>query len=157
MPEVLDFAYEHSMFRAGRHGPRPGRRANAIPEEFLTPMTNLSARLKAMDDMGVDIQVVSLSILQQCTDFADPDGALQMERLGNERIAELVVARQPDRLVGLSCPCRLPRWRPARSSAAWRAGFKGVIVSSHVNGIESSATRDFARSGRRRKRSAPRC
>ena len=137
MPEVLDFTYEHSMFAQAVMGLDRGGRANAIPEEFLTPMTDLPVRLKAMDDMGVDIQVVSPSILQQCTYFGDPDAALQMERLGNERIAELV-ARHPDRLVGLgSVPMQAPALAAGELERCVRElRLKGVIVSSHVNGIE---------------------
>jgi predicted TIM-barrel fold metal-dependent hydrolase len=57
-------------------------------------------RIKEMDKMGVDIQVVSPTILQQCTYFAEPEQALKLERQSNDRLAELV-AEHPGRLVGL--------------------------------------------------------
>jgi aminocarboxymuconate-semialdehyde decarboxylase len=140
--EVLDFTYEHSMFAQAVMGVGEGGRANAIPQEFLTPMTDVTARLAAMDAMGVDIQVVSPSILQQCTYFGEPEAALRMERLGNERIAELV-ARHPDRLVGLgSVPMQAPALAAGELERCIRdLELKGVIVSSHVNGIELGETR----------------
>ena len=112
VPEVLDFAYEHSLFAQAVAGPAQGGRPAALGEEFRSRMTDMNLRLRDMDEMGVDIQVLSPSILQQCTYFAEAEEALKMERLGNERVAE-AVAKHPDRLVGLGSvpmqdfdPCR---------------------------------------------------
>jgi predicted TIM-barrel fold metal-dependent hydrolase len=108
VPEVLEFSYENSMFAKAVAGAGQGGKPEAIPEAFQKPMLDLALRLRDMDAMGVDMQVVSPSILQQCTYFAPADEALRMEKLGNERVAELV-AEKPDRLVGLgSVPLQDP-------------------------------------------------
>ncbi len=142
VPELLDFAYENSMFAQVVAGHGQGGRAQAVPEEFLTPMTDLARRLNDMDTMGVDIQVISPSILQQCTYFAAPEAALKMERLGNDRVAE-AVARHPDRLVGLgSVPMQDPALAAQELERCVRdLKLKGVIISSHVNGIELGEAR----------------
>src|SRR5262249_62153477 len=100
-------------------------------------MTDNALRLKEMDAMGVDIQVISPSILQQCTYFAEPEAALKMERLGNERVAE-AVAQHPDRLVGLgSVPMQDANLAAQEVERCVRElGLKGVIISANVNGAE---------------------
>jgi aminocarboxymuconate-semialdehyde decarboxylase len=137
IPELLDFAYEKSMFAQRIATGAPGGRAPGLPEEFRAPMTDMARRLADMDAMGVDIQVVSPSILHQCTYFAAPEEALRMERLGNERIAELV-GRHPDRLVGLgSVPLQDAALAAQELERCVKdLKLKGVIISSHVNGIE---------------------
>jgi aminocarboxymuconate-semialdehyde decarboxylase len=87
--------------------------------------------------MGVDIQVISPSILQQCTYFAAPEAALKMERLGNERVAE-AVAQHPDRLVGLgSVPLQDATLAADELTRCVRElNLKGAIIGSYVNGVE---------------------
>lgn len=132
VPEVLNFAYEHSVYAQGVGGHGAG-----IPEEFLTPMTDMARRLRDMDAMGVDMQVISPSILQQCTYFAEPQESLQMERLGNDRVAE-AVASQPDRLIGLgSVPLQDADLAVQELTRCMQElGLRGIIVSSNVNGTE---------------------
>jgi len=132
VPEVLDFAYKDSLFAQAVAGP-----GAALAEEFRTRMTDNALRLKEMDAMGVDIQVISPSILQQCTYFAEPEAALKMERLGNERVAE-AVAQHPDRLVGLgSLPMQDANLAAQELERCVRdLKLKGVIISSNVNGAE---------------------
>src|SRR5262249_61532653 len=100
-------------------------------------MTDVPLRLREMDATGVDIQVISPSIMQQCTYGMEPQEALKMDRFGNDRVAE-AVTRHPDRLVGLGS---LPLHDVALSAAELeRCGrdlnLRGVIISSHVNGVE---------------------
>lgn len=137
VPEVLNFAYEHSIYAQGVGGHGAG-----IPEEFMTPLTDMARRLRDMDAMGVDMQVISPSILQQCTYFAEPHEALKMERLGNDRIAE-AVASHPDRLIGLgSVPMQDVELAVQELTRCMRElGFRGVIISSNVNGIELGDSR----------------
>ena len=137
VPEVLDFAYENSMFAQAVAGRGDGGRAESIPDAFRKPMLDLDLRLRDMDAMGVDMQVISPSILQQCTYFADAGEALKMERFGNERVAE-VVAQKPDRLVGLgSVPMQDAALAAGELERCMGAlGLKGVIISSNINGKE---------------------
>lgn len=131
VPEVLDWAYQHSMFAQGVVG------GKGMPEEFMTPMTDMNRRFKDMDAMGVDIQVISPSILQQCSYFADPQEALKYERRGNDRIAE-TVAKHPDRLLGLgSVPMQDTDVAVQELTRCMgELGLRGVIISSNINGTE---------------------
>jgi aminocarboxymuconate-semialdehyde decarboxylase len=137
VPEVLSFAYENSLFAQAVVGKGSGGRAHAVPDEFLKPMLDLDLRLRDMDAMGVDMQVISPSILQQCVYFAAPEEGLRMERLGNERVAE-TVAKKPDRLVGLgSVPMQDATLAAQELERCMTGlGLKGVIISSNVNGAE---------------------
>ena len=115
----------------------PWRGLAACPEPLFQRMTELPLRLREMDATGVDIQVISPSIMQQCTYGMDPEEALKMDRFGNDRVAE-AVAQHPDRLVGLGS---LPPHDVARSTAELERcvrelNLRGVIISSHVNGVE---------------------
>jgi aminocarboxymuconate-semialdehyde decarboxylase len=67
----------------------------------------------------------------------EPDDAIALDRLGNDRVAE-AVAKHPDRLVGLGS---LPLHEVALAAAELERcvrdlGLRGVIISSHVNGVE---------------------
>ena len=137
VPEVLNFAYDRSLFAQAVAGQGQGGRPAALAEEFRARMTDAELRLKDMDAMGVDIQVISPSILQQCTYFAEPEEALKMERLGNDRVAE-AVSRHPNRLVGLgSVPMQDAALAAQELERCVRdLKLKGVIISSHVNGTE---------------------
>jgi aminocarboxymuconate-semialdehyde decarboxylase len=133
VPDVMKVTYEQSQYAQTVAGKSSG----GMPEPLLKRMTETPLRLEQMDATGVDIQVISPSIMQQCTYGLEPEQALKMERIGNEAVAE-VVARHPDRLVGLGS---LPLQDVALSSAELERcvrdlDLRGVIISSHVNGIE---------------------
>jgi aminocarboxymuconate-semialdehyde decarboxylase len=136
VPEVVKRTYQQSQY-AKTVGPAASGRADAMPAHLYQRMTELPLRLKEMDAAGIDMQVISPSIMQQCTYAIDPEEAIKIERLGNDSVAELV-AQHSDRLVGLGS---LPLHDVARSCAELERcvrelGLRGVIVSSHVNGIE---------------------
>ena len=62
-------------------------------------LTTIELRLKDMDRMGVDIQAVSPAP-QQTYYWAEPGLALEVSRMINDRLAQ-IVATWPDRFVGL--------------------------------------------------------
>ncbi|HEY7665001.1 MAG TPA: amidohydrolase family protein [Xanthobacteraceae bacterium] len=131
VPEVMKSTYQQSQYSRAVGGP------DGVPEPLLKRMTEAPLRLAEMDAAGVDIQVISPSIMQQCTYGMEPEEALEMERLGNDRVAE-TVAHNPDRLVGLGS---LPLHDVALSTAELERcvrdlDLRGVIISSHINGIE---------------------
>ncbi len=131
VPEVLKLTYEHSQYSRTVAGPA------GVPEPLLKRMTEMPLRLKEMDATGIDIQIISPSIMQQCTYGVEPAEAIKMERLGNDRVAE-AVAQHPDRLVGLGS---LPLHDVALSTVELERcvrdlKLRGVIISSHVNGVE---------------------
>jgi aminocarboxymuconate-semialdehyde decarboxylase len=136
VPEVMKVTFEHSQYAQSVAGKGEGGRP-AVPEPLLKRMTELPLRLKEMDATGIDMQVVSPSIMQQCTYGLDAEHALKMERLGNDRVAE-AVAQHPDRLVGLgSLPLQDVALASAELERCMRElGLRGVIISSQVNGVE---------------------
>jgi aminocarboxymuconate-semialdehyde decarboxylase len=131
VPDVMKLTYEHSQYARAVAGP------GGVPEPLFKRMTDVPLRLREMDATGVDIQVISPSIMQQCTYEMEPQEALKMDRLGNDRVAE-TVAHHPDRLVGLAS---LPLHDVALSAAELERcvrdlDLRGAIISSHVNGVE---------------------
>jgi aminocarboxymuconate-semialdehyde decarboxylase len=137
MPEVLASTYAQSLYATAFAAKGADGRPEPIPPMFVQRMNDTAARLAAMDAMGVDIQVISPSILHQCT-YALPDAeALALERLSNDRIAA-IVAERPDRLVGIgSVPLQNVALACAELERAVRVlGLKGAVISSHVNGAE---------------------
>jgi aminocarboxymuconate-semialdehyde decarboxylase len=108
-----------------------------MPEALVKRMTEMNLRLEAMDQMGVDIQVISPNILHQCTYSLDAPEGLRLERLNNDHVADLV-AQKPDRLVGLgSVPLQDATLAAAEMERAVRdLGLKGIIVASRVNETE---------------------
>jgi aminocarboxymuconate-semialdehyde decarboxylase len=130
VPEVMKRTFEHSQYARGVAG-------GGVPEPLFKRMTELPLRLKEMNATGVDMQVISPSIMQQCSYGFEPQEALEMERHSNDRVAE-IVAQHKDRLIGLGS---LPLHDAALSAAELERcvrdlGLRGVIISSHVNGIE---------------------
>ena len=137
VPEVMKVTFGHSQYAHRVAGPGGSGPAPSMAEPLMRRMTEVPLRLKAMDETGVDIQVISPSIMQQCTYGMEPPEALKMDRFGNDRVAE-AVAQHPDRLVGLGS---LPLHDVALSAAELERclrhlNLRGVIISSHVNGVE---------------------
>jgi aminocarboxymuconate-semialdehyde decarboxylase len=137
VPEVLEATYQQSLFAQTIAGKGALGKPEAMPEAWVRSMTDVAARFKDMDAMGVDMQVISPSILQQCTYAMEPEEALRLERKANDTVAE-TVSRNPDRLVGLgSIPMQdasLACQELDRCMGELK--LKGVIISSHVNGLE---------------------
>ena len=104
-------------------------------------LTNIDKRIADMDAMGVDIQVVSPSP-NQYHYWAPADLAEELVRIQNEALAELC-ANAPDRLLALGT---VSLQHPALATeqlldATTRLGFKGVEISSVINGIDLSDRR----------------
>ncbi len=137
MPEILATTYERSLFARSTQKVGPDGRPEPMPEGTTRQMTDMALRLKHMDERGIDIQVVSPSILHQCTYMLDPAEALELDRLGNERVAE-AVAQHPERLVGIgTVPLQDPQAAAAELERAMRQlGLKGVIIASNINGVD---------------------
>lgn len=96
-----------------------------------TKMLGIKQRLKDMDRMGVDIQVLTASLVHQCTYWCDPQKSLAAERISNDRIAALV-AECPERLVGLgTVPLQsTPLAIKEMQRCMLELGLKGVNISS---------------------------
>ena len=138
-PEVFEATYPLSVIGKLR-AQADGKAVRPFPQAQVRRMTEPDLRFAAMDEMGVDIQVISPNILHQCSYALDPHESLRLERLNNEHAAELV-ARNPDRLVGIgSVPLQdveLAVKEMERATGELR--LKGIIVASRINETELGA------------------
>ena len=98
----------------------------------------LTERLRDLDDMGIDIQVVMPPPLQ-CYYMVPIDVSVQATKIVNDGVAEYV-ARKPDRFVGLgSVPMMDGREAAAELERVVQTlGLKGVQVLTNVGGRELS-------------------
>ncbi|MES2262753.1 MAG: amidohydrolase family protein [Pseudomonadota bacterium] len=99
-------------------------------------LTNLQTRLRDMDQMGVDMQLVSPTSTQHYY-WAEPDLAREVVRIQNEGIAELC-GTHPDRFLGLGT---LALQHPALAieqleHAVRKLGLRGVEISTMVGNQE---------------------
>jgi len=100
-------------------------------------MVDPKVRIRDMDRMGVDVQVLTPSLVHQYTYWADPESSLGMEQRANNRIAEMV-AFAPDRFVGLG---GVPLQQPDLAIGEMRRclgelGLRGIEISSHAESME---------------------
>ena len=116
VPEVYAVAAEHNIFSELPTDPGVTEvmrqqirdRAGMV----LGRMSDLSDRIAKMDAMGVDVQVLSASLVHQGLEWADAQTSLRLARTTNDWIAK-AVAQHPDAL------------HRARHLAAARAGARG--------------------------------
>jgi len=112
----------------------------------IARMADLDARIAAMDAMGVAVQVLSSSLVHQCSYDAEPDTALRLDAAMNERIAQ-AVAEHPARFRGLgSVPLQAPeRAADELSRCIDSLGLSGVTISTRVRDREigDAALRPF--------------
>ena len=98
--------------------------------------TDAATRLRDMDRMGIDVQVVSPAPAQYYY-YADPAFGLELAREVNESIAEMV-ASNPRRFVGLgTVPLQDPK-RAVREleRCVKTLGFRGLEIGTNVNGLD---------------------
>jgi aminocarboxymuconate-semialdehyde decarboxylase len=117
IPEMYAVTAAHSMFVKSNADPGMNEAAKKVVREreaFVEHrMSDTTERIARMDAMGVDIQVLSSSLVHQCTYWAPPHESLRLERLLNDRMAQ-VVAANPSRLIGLG---GVPLHAPALAAA----------------------------------------
>lgn len=99
-----------------------------------TELNDPKARLRDMDAMGVDIQVISMN-LPTPTYWAAPRKGLEVCRACNEGVAEFVAA-DPDRFVGIGAvPLQDAALAGAELEHAVKTlGLRGAIVPSNIQG-----------------------
>lgn len=104
-----------------------------IPEHFVA----IEERLKAMDAMAIDLEILSINPFWY---RKDRDKAEAVCRINNEKLAELC-AQRPDRFAAFaSLPMQFPDLAATMLEAAVRKlGLKGAAIGASVNGD------DFAR------------
>jgi len=105
-------------------------------------MTTLDQRLKDLDHMGIDIQVICPAP-GQCYYSVRPEIAEKAHKLANEGVAEYV-ARKPDRFIGLGVvTLQEPEIAVKELDAVMGLGHKGVQILTNVNGEELSDSRFY--------------
>jgi aminocarboxymuconate-semialdehyde decarboxylase len=104
IPEMYRITGPHSMFVKSNTDPNMSEAAKQVVRDrdaFIeSRMSDTTERLARMDAMGVDIQVLSSSLVHQVTYWAEPGESLRLERMINDRMAE-VAGSNPARLIGL--------------------------------------------------------
>ncbi len=115
LPEAAAFAAKNGMVpevarlvlnkiipigKARAQGKYPASKAKNKGDYAALRMVDPKLHLKDMDERGIDINVLTASLVHQCTYKGDPAEALAIEKKSNDFIAE-TVAFNPDRFVGL--------------------------------------------------------
>src|SRR3979411_238472 len=104
VPEVYAVAAEHNVFSelptdlgvTDEMRSKIKERAALV----LSRMSDLTDRIAKMDAMGVDVQVLSASLVHQGLEWADAQESPRLARTTNDWISKAVAAN-PARLVGL--------------------------------------------------------
>src|SRR6185436_13406620 len=112
VPEVYAVAAEHNIFSELPTDPgvTEGMRQQIRDRAgmVLGRMSDLSDRIARMDAMGVDVQVLSASLVHQGLEWADAQISLRLALITNDWIAKAVAAN-PERFVGLgTLPLHVP-------------------------------------------------
>jgi aminocarboxymuconate-semialdehyde decarboxylase len=118
--------------------------ANALTREVnvkqirdrLPKLSTIETRLKDMDRMGIDMQAVSPAP-NQCYYWTDPELGLELSRMVNNRLAE-IVATWPERFVALgTVPLQHVDLAVAElERCAKELGLRGVEINPSVNGMD---------------------
>jgi aminocarboxymuconate-semialdehyde decarboxylase len=104
---------------------------------LVARMSDVTERIAHMDAMGVDMQVLSSSLVQLSTYWAEPQESLRMERMLNDRMAAAVAAN-PKRLIGLGgVPLAAPALAVAELTRCMgELGLAGVGISTTARDME---------------------
>ncbi|MFG2660178.1 amidohydrolase family protein [Streptomyces sp. NPDC048425] len=122
---------------ARRNGPAALAVNGPMIGERIPRLTDVSARIEAMDGQGVDVQLVSPSPSHYHY-WADEETAEKVYRLANEATAAHCSAA-PDRLRGLGLvPLQHPELAVLALDHALSLGLSGVEISSHAPSRELS-------------------
>jgi aminocarboxymuconate-semialdehyde decarboxylase len=102
--DVYAATVAHSVFGKATEDPslppEARKKAKERSDFVCAKMSDATERIAAMDQMGVDIQVLTASLVHQCTYWAEPAESLRLERKLNDTLAAMV-ATNPRRLIGL--------------------------------------------------------
>src|ERR1700674_3782200 len=131
VPEVWELVKD----RIGREG-RTGDMQQANPDN-LGNIHNVDKRLADLDEMGIDVQAVSINPFWY---WADVDLARKIIQIQNGKIAALCAAH-PDRFVGLgSVALQHPSLAVEQlEEGVKKLGMRGFAIGGSVNGEDLSA------------------
>lgn len=149
MPEIYERTKAHSIFTRPPEGVEmsPQMRAQAAERAagVVDAMADMEARIAHMDAMGVGVQVLSVSLVHQCTYFASPAESLALEQRANDRLAEMA-NRDRSRFRALGgAPLHAPDLAAHElRRAVEELGFVGVSVSTMAGETEIGDPRLWA-------------
>jgi aminocarboxymuconate-semialdehyde decarboxylase len=145
VPEVYAVAAEHNVFSELPTDPGVTDEMRGRFKEravmVLARMSDVSDRIARMDAMGVDVQVLSASLVHQGLEWADAQESLRLARTTNDWIAK-GVATNPGRLIGLgTLPLHVPALAVGELERCLRElELKGVAISTTAGGRELGDT-----------------
>jgi aminocarboxymuconate-semialdehyde decarboxylase len=141
VPEVYAVAAAHNVFSELPSDPgvtdemrsRIKDRATMV----LGRMSDITDRIDNMDAMGVDVQVLSASLVHQGLEWADGQTSLRLARTTNDWIAKAVAAH-PARLIGLgTLPLHVPALAVTElERCVCELGLKGAAISTTAGPME---------------------
>jgi aminocarboxymuconate-semialdehyde decarboxylase len=141
VPEVYAVAAQHNIFsELPTDGGVTDEMRRSIKDRAVTVlarMSDLTERIANMDAMGVDVQVLSASLVHQGLEWADAQTSLLLARTTNDWIAK-AVASHPTRLIGLgTLPLHVPALVVAELERCMRdLGLKGAAISTTAGAME---------------------
>jgi aminocarboxymuconate-semialdehyde decarboxylase len=120
-----------SIVRKGNH---VGFSAGALKNGWTIDFVDLDLRLAKMDELGVDVHVLSLTT--PMVYFAPPDFGLALSQVYNDEVSAAHL-RHPDRLLGMAIvPMQAPELALKElERAAKLPGMRGLYLATHVNGL----------------------
>ena len=147
-PEAIAFARKHVVSLAPPKevlsNPVLLRRSKKLREKMERRFSGVKTRLRDMDRAGIDVQVLTGSLVHQYTCWADPEKSLKMEQFINDGIAEIVKSK-PDRFAGLGgVPLQhTPKAIKELERCVKDLGLCGVQISSTAGSRELGDRRVF--------------
>jgi aminocarboxymuconate-semialdehyde decarboxylase len=141
VPEVYAVAAEHNIFSELPTDPGVTDEMRSLIKgragTVLARMSDISERIVKMDAMGVDVQVLSASLVHQGLDWADAQTSLRLARTTNDWIAKAVAAH-PERFVGLgTLPLHVPSLAVTELERCMgELRLKGVAISTMAGPME---------------------
>ena len=141
VPEVYAVAAEHNIFSELPTDPgvtdEMRTQIKGRAGMVLARMSDISDRIAKMDAMGVDVQVLSASLVHQGLDWADAQTSLRLARTTNDWIAKAVAAH-PARFVGLgTLPLHMPSLAVTELDRCMGdLRLKGVAISTMAGTME---------------------
>lgn len=141
IPEVYRITKSRGLLSVpiqGNDVPDEVRQRNVERNERIADlMVDTHARLRLMDEMGVGLQVLTCSLVHQCTYWMSPDDSLHFERIANDRMSAAVKAA-PTRYRGLGgVPLASTKHAVDElERAVGQLGLSGVQISTFAGGRE---------------------
>ena len=141
VPEVYAVAAQHNIFsELPTDGGVTDEMRRSIKDRagtVLARMSDLTERIGNMDAMGVDVQVLSASLVHQGLESADAQTSLRLARTTNDWIAK-AIASHPTRLLGLgTLPLHVPALVVAELERCMRdLGLRGAAISTTAGAME---------------------